>query len=256
MSKFLTDAHAAAAMLDPRTKEFWSPDSPNVMAAASFQQAKPRACAYLQKFYHNQPLQQQMVLRDFARYQGTAADNNFNLAAITPESTKQQVREWWLSGQPSSVLGKVAVFLLAVRPSQGTAERAWATLTRQASPIRNALLGSTKAKLLRIFYNHTVLQANGSLRALQCKGEKKVYGIVPGLNSAALDAVYEDIEEQHVQYEQQQDDDCSSSSSLCLSLPEHDDNIDDVMEEVPDVSEEVDLEQAVDDMMLAELGRM
>ena len=55
--------------------------------------------------------------------------------------------------QPSHMVRALGLHMACLRGSQGQTERLWASLSRQAQPMRNALLATTKACLCNIHQN-------------------------------------------------------------------------------------------------------
>ena len=72
-------------------------------------------------------------------------------------SSHDQVLQVWKLKQPNSSLLSAVLHLSALRPSQGTSERGWASLSRQVQPIRNKLSARTKKILLNLMWNWPIL---------------------------------------------------------------------------------------------------
>ena len=73
-------------------------------------------------------------------------------------ATTENVWDWWRNLQPDAELARLALALWTVPTSQGEAERYWAELGRQTSPIRSRLESEGKRKIMNVSINAHVLK--------------------------------------------------------------------------------------------------
>jgi len=150
-SKWVTDAHCAAHILDPRERAravatgLCAAETVGYDVPATWASARVRCHKFLQGFF-KEPAELEEAVKDLDNY--LAGTGEWSLVAWPSlTATTTDIVIFWQSRQPSHLLSRLAIHLFSMRLSQGCAEREWATLARQCQPIRNHLRADTKAGL-------------------------------------------------------------------------------------------------------------
>lgn len=89
------------------------------------------------------------------------------------DSSKQEVLAFFRIGQPSHLLAELGLHLGTCAGSQGMSERSWARLSRQCVPIRANLTADTKAKLMQLATNWSLLYPDVFLKWQKKKKSRK-----------------------------------------------------------------------------------
>ena len=90
-----------------------------------------------------------------------------------PDADIPTCAQWWRARQPSLLLRDHALRALSQRISTGLAERQWATLGRQCTPLRSRLTAPTKAKLVSLLYDGELLWRERPRATSELHGSKK-----------------------------------------------------------------------------------
>jgi hypothetical protein len=154
--QWVTDAHHAAYALDPRVRAAFQAPADDGAAWTQqrelWQASVVRARRWVQGYLSAYPDRAAALNAAFEEY--VAWEGLFQECPLPPaDCDVARAIAWWRNEQPSLVLGQVAEHLFSMRASQGAAERAWAALSRQCSPIRARLSSAKKRQLLNVLYN-------------------------------------------------------------------------------------------------------
>ncbi|CAE7387760.1 GIP [Symbiodinium sp. CCMP2592] len=157
---YCTAAHKAAFVLDPRLQDYVNDPDADEELGFSFTQARQDAAyvlnsEYLPKFFSEptQVRQAQSAVRDYLAHSGPFK----NVTWPDKSASVADVVGFFETGQPSWFLRELGLHFAALAGSQGMSERTWATLSRQAQPIRARLIYPAKKRLLNIAANWKLL---------------------------------------------------------------------------------------------------
>ena len=154
--QWITDAHHAAFALDPRVRSSFHAAEDDGRAwseqrelwQASVVRARRWVAGYV-SVYPDRAAALNAAFDEYVAWKGQFAECPLPAA----DADILRAIAWWRSEQPSLVLGQVAEHLFCMRASQGAAERAWAALSRQSTPIRARLSVARKRQILNVVYN-------------------------------------------------------------------------------------------------------
>ena len=109
------------------------------------------------------------------------------------DSSKQEVLAFFRIGQPSHLLAELGLHLGTCAGSQGMSERSWARLSRQCVPIRANLTADTKAKLMQLATNWSLLYPDVFLKwqkkkNLERESTEQTSSFYPGLQEGGTAA--------------------------------------------------------------------
>ena len=194
---YLADCHCVAFLLDTRVHALLDKCGADVSAAElsagypvqdHFQACKPRAMVWLHRHCGGNA---HSALTHFLDRTGIWASTHLP----TDHCTWEDVAAWWRHSSPCAVLARAALNVLARRPSQGSCERAWATLSRQLAPIRAALSAATKARLVNIAMNHSLLTGAVHTRTHRqlTKASLELHARLEALDVGEVGAVGDDL---------------------------------------------------------------